>query len=157
MQTLLQISWRVSQWKNYENRPTSDEVIVKIKRCSFFWDTVCITRRPFFVYSVNAISDDRQYELNWIPYSLISCYRNVCGHIIHPPPPSKNCHFLWVIRSCGSLPLPNIPTQLAPRSVEPLLQGSRFCPADIQMLGPYICATNNILCCAWRCGLIIKF
>ena len=30
------------QWKNYENRPTSDEVIVKIKRCAFFWDTVYI-------------------------------------------------------------------------------------------------------------------
>jgi len=40
MQTLLQISWRVRQWKNYENRPTSDEGIVKIKRCAFFWDTV---------------------------------------------------------------------------------------------------------------------
>ena len=36
MQTLLQISWRVRQWKNYENRPTFDEVIVKIKRCTFF-------------------------------------------------------------------------------------------------------------------------
>ena len=40
MQTLLQISWRVRQWKNYENRPTSDELIVKIKRCAFF-ETQC--------------------------------------------------------------------------------------------------------------------
>jgi len=36
MQTLLQISWWVRQWKNYENRPIYDEVIVKIKRCAFF-------------------------------------------------------------------------------------------------------------------------
>ena len=32
MWALLQIFWRVSQWKNYENRPTSDETIAKVKR-----------------------------------------------------------------------------------------------------------------------------
>jgi len=41
MQTLLQISRRVSQWKNYENRPTSDEVIIKVIRVTFF-ETQCI-------------------------------------------------------------------------------------------------------------------
>ena len=43
MQTLLQITWAVSQWKNYENRSTSDEVIIKVKRCAFLWNTVYIT------------------------------------------------------------------------------------------------------------------
>jgi len=39
------ISWRVTQWKNYENRPTSDEVIAKLKRGAFF-ETQCICRAP---------------------------------------------------------------------------------------------------------------
>ena len=36
MWTLLQISWQVRQWKNYGNRPTSDEVIVKNKKVRVF-------------------------------------------------------------------------------------------------------------------------
>ena len=42
MQTFLQISWRVRQCKNYENRPTSDEVIVKVKRVAFLKHSVNI-------------------------------------------------------------------------------------------------------------------
>ena len=60
MQTLLQISWRVSQWKNYENRPTFDEVIVKVKRGTFF-ETQCICKSYYISiqYSAAAYSIKR--------------------------------------------------------------------------------------------------
>ena len=36
MTTLLQISWRMWQWKNFENRPVFDEVMCRQRRLTFF-------------------------------------------------------------------------------------------------------------------------
>ena len=61
MWTLLQISWRVSQWKNYENRSTSDEVIVKVKRVTFLRQSIYRLRQIFESKSWREVLLDARY------------------------------------------------------------------------------------------------
>jgi len=35
MITLLQIFWKIWQWKNFENRPVFDEAICRLRRLTF--------------------------------------------------------------------------------------------------------------------------
>jgi len=41
--TLLQILWRIWQWKNFENRPVFDEVMCRLRRLTF-WPSLYMYR-----------------------------------------------------------------------------------------------------------------
>jgi len=45
MITLLHISWRMRQWKNFENWPVFDEVMCKLRRVTFLAHPVCACDR----------------------------------------------------------------------------------------------------------------
>ena len=105
MQTLLQIPWRVRQWKNYENRPISDEVIVKIKRCAFFRHSVHVVYLNWVPPKWRRTWSNLRVQLGSQPYESVNmevAIRPSAGHVqqwvsgFHPLPLNK-------IQLCGSL------------------------------------------------------
>ena len=70
MRTLLQISWRVSQWKNYENPPTSDEVIAKVKGGRFFETQCSVTR------------NESIHKILVVPHLMTTALGILCGIVL---------------------------------------------------------------------------
>jgi len=46
MTALLHISWRMQEWKNFENRPVFDKVMCWEFGGYFFWPTPYVHRHP---------------------------------------------------------------------------------------------------------------
>jgi len=53
MIALLQISWRMWQWKNFENRPVFDEVMCRLRRLTFLAHPVVWMNRCAVEHSNN--------------------------------------------------------------------------------------------------------